>query len=211
MTKMRRLPPGYVVTLDGRAVRSDNLTDPAATPFVHHNPVGGCDKGLGDGRAATNPNHAAGSPPFIPFVDVQLGEVVIELTIPGRAIPKERPRFGQGQAYTPPATRMFEAEVRRYGRYAMGDREPVSGPLLLHVVFWMDRGAKTPPGLIHPIAPGYADTSNLLKAIEDGLQSRPGDPGVFTDDKLIVGINAWKAFTDLEPGTYIRLEALPQG
>lgn len=77
--------------------------------------------------------------------------------IPGRPVPKGRPRFrvarGRVYAYTPPETRAYEELVAVCGRQAIP--RPLEGPVGLSVVAWV-RGRA-------------ADLTNVLKAVEDGL------------------------------------------
>ena len=68
---------------------------------------------------------------------------MIRLTVPGRPVPKGRPRIqirGRGrslraQAYTPPETREYEERVRAHA-LAAGIR-PLDGPVALEADLWL--------------------------------------------------------------------------
>lgn len=80
------------------------------------------------------------------------------VVVPGRPVPKGRPRLGvRGRGvyvYTPPETVAYERTVGWCAKSVF--RQPLHGPVQLRVVLYL-RGKRTP------------DLTNLVKSIEDGL------------------------------------------
>lgn len=118
---------------------------------------------------------------------------VLDFTAPGRPIPKGRPQTGQGRTFTPQRTRDAEeyiAQVAAIAMLAAGHRQPFDEPLGLRATF------------VLPDRRGLADTSNLLKLIEDSVNEI-----VWTDDKWVEEIAARRLIQPLDPhGGYSRLE-----
>jgi len=102
---------------------------------------------------------------------------VIRIVVPGRPVPKGRPRIqirGRGRnlrahAYTPPETREYEERVRDHAR--MAAREPLSGPVHVRLVFWVS--GRRP------------DLDNCIKSALDGLCG-----AALVDDRQVVRIEA---------------------
>lgn len=99
-------------------------------------------------------------------------------------VPKGRPRYANGHAYTPKRTRDYEETIRSAWKYGM-----LEGPLFVEMYFnfpipkkgdplWIGR-----PHLKHP------DLDNLVKAVLDGLQGK-----AFKDDSEVCMINASKTY-----------------
>ena len=89
----------------------------------------------------------------------------LTFTVPGRPVPKGRPRFARGHAYTPKKTRDAEAKVKALALVARqeGPRKPFSGHIGVSLVFW--------------VAPGRrVDIDNLIKTVFDSCN------GVLWDD-----------------------------
>lgn len=93
--------------------------------------------------------------------------VVVAFELNRRPHPKGRPRFGKTHAYTDPKTREFEALVKVACTKAMAGAAPYAGPVELLTLFEY-RDARV------------ADVSNLVKAIEDGMNG-----SAWLDDKQV--------------------------
>ena len=79
----------------------------------------------------------------------------LRIIIPGRPVPKGRPRFGRnGQVYTPKKTREYEELVGWYAKQCM--TEPLEGNVMLHIKTYVKNN----------VSP---DLDNIAKAIMDGL------------------------------------------
>lgn len=95
----------------------------------------------------------------------------MRFTVPGRPVPKERPRRGRnGRFYTPARTRSYEEKVGWAARSA-GVRI-LPGPVSLTARFYLSR---CPPG----------DLDNYLKAVADGLKGI-----AYRDDRQVVKMAA---------------------
>ncbi len=125
---------------------------------------------------------------------------MITFTIPGRPVPKARPRValrGKGAyVYTDPATKAYEEHVGLSYReqYAMRFKGPVE--LWITVYF---RHGRTP------------DLSNCIKSIEDGLNGIAYDDDrqvrrIFADMKFVKSRDEERA--EVEIREYRRLQAL---
>lgn len=120
----------------------------------------------------------------------------LRITIPGRPIPKGRPRFARmGQhvrTFTDKATLTRENWIRQCALQAMsavpGLAFPLDCPLAVRVEFHVARPKSAPRRVTRPAT--KPDLDNLLKAVLDGLSLA----GLFTNDSRIVAIEASKAF-----------------
>lgn len=97
--------------------------------------------------------------------------------IPGRAKPKERPRFAHGKVFTPQATLEYEARVRKAAASAF-EKPLEAGRLSLVAVFYL-KGAR------------HADIDNLLKCVMDGCNRV-----AYLDDKQVKHVEASLVFVD---------------
>ena len=106
-------------------------------------------------------------------------EHVVSFTIPGRPRGKERPRMGRnGKFYTPKRTQEYEEHVAWCAKMAYKE-DPIELPVRLDLVI---RSSKS-----------RADTSNILKSIEDGMNEI-----VYLDDKQIKEIHILRIEGDSE-------------
>jgi len=79
---------------------------------------------------------------------------MVTFVIPGRPVPKQRPRLGkQGQIYTPRETKAYEQTVSRVGRQVF--KNPYDGPVILQVKVYLTAAR--------------GDLDNYIKSIQDGL------------------------------------------
>jgi len=84
-----------------------------------------------------------------------LSKEQIKIVIPGRPVPKGRPRFGRGgNVYTPKRTRGYEELVGWYAKQCM--TEPLEGNVALHIKAYVANNI-------------FPDLDNIAKAIMDGL------------------------------------------
>ena len=121
--------------------------------------------------------------------------IVIELA--GEPDGAGRPRFvrSTGIAFTPSATRKYQAALRLTAQMAMNGRQPLDGPLTVRVIAsfpvpasWSARKrAAAVAGHIHPTVKPDAD--NILKQL-DALNQV-----VFVDDKQVVAAMVTKRYS----------------
>jgi Holliday junction resolvase RusA-like endonuclease len=126
--------------------------------------------------------------------DAQAASVTI--TVRGAAVAKGRARFTRtGFAYTPAKTRQYEAHGRLAAQLAMGERPPLTGPVLLTALIelpvpasWSRR--RIAAAIIGEIRPtSRPDIDNFLKSGMDAINGI-----VVADDSLIVKVVAEKKF-----------------
>lgn len=116
---------------------------------------------------------------------------MISLMLPIEGVPKGRPRFFNGYAVTPEATRRFERDLARLVRsqYAGG---PVAGPLKLTLTFVFVRPKSQGTyrnKLWRPFPSSAPDIDNYAKAVMDACNGV-----LWADDGQIVGLSAWKVY-----------------
>ena len=88
-------------------------------------------------------------------------------TIPGKPVPKGRPRTGQGRVYTPSETRDYETKVGWCGARVMTGRKPSKAWLRVAIDLYGEDIEKV-------------DADNCAKSILDGLQKI-----VYSNDKQV--------------------------
>ena len=94
----------------------------------------------------------------------------VSFTIPGRPVPKQRPRMGpNGHVYTPKNCREYEKKVAATAYTVF--RRPYAGPVALEVNFFLT----SRPG----------DLDNYVKAVSDGLNRI-----AYQDDRQVVELKA---------------------
>lgn len=109
--------------------------------------------------------------------------------VPGRPVPKARPRFGtNGQVYTPTTTRDAERSIG--WEYRNNHREePLAGAVAVDITFYF-RGTRA------------GDIDNYLKTVLDGLNGI-----AWLDDRQIMRLTAEMVFGD-DDSTYIIIDEL---
>jgi len=91
---------------------------------------------------------------------------MIRIIIPGRPVPKQRPRFGRGgHVYTPSKTKQYEELVGWYAKQCIP--EPISENIALHIRVYVKNNV-------------FPDIDNIAKSIMDGLNGI-----AYNDDKQV--------------------------
>ena len=143
-------------------MRHSYMLRPATAETVNGPQVG---VGLGLDTEADNKRHHEQQEP-------------VTIIVAGAPVPKGRPRMTRrGFAYTPAATRKYEARGRLAAQEAMGDRLPIQGPCRLELrvelavpASWSQkRKAAALVGDIRPTT--RPDIDNYLKAAMDSINS----------------------------------------
>jgi len=145
----------------------------------------------------------------IPFALPATRSVVVELA--GAPVPKGRPKFGRGRAYTPTKTRNYETDLRWAAKVAMHGRPPIEGALRVEILAafpipgsWSKmKQARALAGILRPT--GTPDYDNVAKAAGDALNKI-----VWRDDAQIVNATVIKRYSD-KPRLRIEVEALFTG
>jgi crossover junction endodeoxyribonuclease RusA len=116
----------------------------------------------------------------------------LTLTVPGRPVPKARPRMGaNGHVYTPAETKAAEGAVGWAARGALRSTKPTTEPLSITVEFHVaDRRRR--------------DVDNLLKTVLDGLNTI-----AFKDDSQVVHVDALIVVDPANPRTEITIREIP--
>ena len=129
----------------------------------------------------------------------------VKITIPGRPVPKGRPRISyRGRSvilYTPPETENYEKGVARAGKEAC--ESPATGPVEMEIAVYFNTQTKvytkggrrrlgTLPGL-----------DNCVKSIVDGLKKV-----AYVDDRQVTRILAERKFDQVERAEVVIREEL---
>ena len=111
----------------------------------------------------------------------------VKITIPGRPVPKGRPRIGyRGRTvylYTPPETVNYEQDVARLGRLVCGS--PAAGPVELEIVLFFNPQARVKATGGKRRRGPLPDLDNCVKSIVDGLNNV-----AYLDDRQLVRLLA---------------------
>ena len=120
----------------------------------------------------------------------------ITIIISGEPVAKGRPRMTRkGFAYTPAATRKYEAHGRLAAQLAMNDNPPIAGPVRVELLVELPvpaswSGRKQAAALTGDIRPtSRPDVDNYAKAALDAINSI-----VVCDDSQVVDLRTVKRF-----------------
>jgi len=122
----------------------------------------------------------------------------VVIVIDGKPVAKGRPRMTKaGIAFTPSATRKFEAHGRMAAQMAMGERPPIDGPVIMTVEAVLPipkswpkaKAAAAMAGTVRPVT--RPDTDNYAKGALDACNEI-----VFRDDSQVVELVARKVYGD---------------
>ena len=129
----------------------------------------------------------------------------IEFTVPGKPVPKGRPRFSRktGRTYTPKDTSKYEKLVREcYGDNYFFDTEYIKITVIAQFEIPQSYSKKKKQeALAGKIFPTKCDLDNIVKSITDGLNGI-----AFKDDRYIIRLEAEKIFAE-EAETIIIIES----
>jgi Holliday junction resolvase RusA-like endonuclease len=121
----------------------------------------------------------------------------VSFTVAGDPVGKGQPRAfykpGLGvRAFTPAKTRKYMDQVRLFAAQAIADQPPLSGPVSVTMECYLARPGrlvwKSRP-MPAQLAPTLPDLSNIIKAVEDGINRT-----VIIDDRQIVSLVATKFY-----------------
>lgn len=128
---------------------------------------------------------------------------MIRFEIPGKPVPKARPRVVHGHAFTPEKTKDFEALVAMKYKAAGGTVH--DGPVAVAIAVWYQMPKSWPKWkkgdydlMPHTSKP---DLDNVIKSILDGLNGC-----AWEDDAQVSKIRAVKHWYDGEPMTIVIVE-----
>ena len=130
----------------------------------------------------------------------------MKIVIPIPPVSKGRPRFANGQAYTPSKTKEYEATVQLLARSKI--KRPLTGAVRLSIQFYLPipkswSEPKKQAAMAGEIVPTVKpDIDNLTKSIMDALNGGIG----YNDDKQVVELITAKWYG--EPRTEIELEEI---
>lgn len=106
-----------------------------------------------------------------------------EFTVPGKPVPKARPRLGRGgRVFTPQKTVDYENLVANCARAQLPRNWRLDGQYHIDITVWLNSNV-------------FGDLDNMVKSICDGLNHA----GVWDDDKYVCSLTAKRVFGDLEP------------
>ena len=140
----------------------------------------------------------------------------LEFVIPGKPVPKQRPRFGGGKVWTPKKTKDFENLVGYCANLAIIDQKlvcPVKAPVKLTIELYSVgtlpyrcRVIRSSTGKSEAFEVG--DLDNLAKSMMDGMNKV-----VYDDDRQVVDLSIRRCkriITQLAPlpYTYITVQTV---
>lgn len=151
-----------------------------------------------------------------PHLEVVGGVAVIRFFVPGKPVPKARPRFGKDKygrprTYTPEATVTWEQQVAWEARSAVNRLSTASGPevrlpfeqrVLSDLTFFLPKPKSYPKSMT--AVTKKPDLDNLSKAVLDGLSKG----GIIKDDNIVTDEHNRKRYAEVEgvpPGVLVEL------
>jgi len=128
----------------------------------------------------------------------------ITFTVPGRPVPKGRPRVTRFGTYTPDSTKKYEAAVRKAWQDQSGQTFPADTPLavIVSVHFEIPKSISKKQRLAlegQPHTKQRGDLDNVVKSVLDALNG-----AAFPDDAAVCFIIASKDF-HTEPCTEVTI------
>lgn len=115
----------------------------------------------------------------------------LTLTVPGRPVPKARPRMGaNGNVYTPRRTQNAEHDIGWAAKRIIRGRKTAK-PVAVTCIFYVPARTK-------------GDVDNLLKTVLDGLNGI-----AYVDDSQVVQASALIVVDSADPRTDITVTELP--
>lgn len=119
----------------------------------------------------------------------------VKITIPGRPIPKGRPRIGYSgrkvYLYTPSETEKYEKDIATIGKLVCG--HPVTGPVEIEISVYFNPQAKVFTKSGRRRRGTMPDLDNCVKSIVDGLNKV-----AYEDDRQVVRILAERKCDQVE-------------
>lgn len=119
--------------------------------------------------------------------------MIVNFTIPGECISKDRSKFHNGHARTTDKTSYFEQSIK----YLYGKRHYFEGLINVSIDIYSKKPKR--PSYLRPTK---KDIDNMVKAVLDGLNGK-----AFKDDRYICELHASKYYSD-EPRVEVTIEDL---
>jgi Holliday junction resolvase RusA-like endonuclease len=136
--------------------------------------------------------------------------MIVTISIDGPATAKGRPRMSRrGIAYTPAATRKYEAHGRLAAQLAMDGRPPITGPVAVVMSVELPipaswSGKRRAAAIVGDIRPtSRPDIDNYAKCAADAINGI-----VIHDDSQIVELDARKVYS-VAPKLIVTVSTLP--
>ncbi|MGM9640540.1 MAG: RusA family crossover junction endodeoxyribonuclease [Faecousia sp.] len=128
----------------------------------------------------------------------------ISFTVPGRPVPKQRPRVTRHGTYTPEATRNYELSVLTSWQTQSGQRFPDGAPLAVYVTAHFpipESASKKRRAALEgaPHTQHRGDIDNVVKSVLDALNGF-----AFADDSAVCCLRAYKDYRT-EPSTEVTI------
>lgn len=134
----------------------------------------------------------------------------IRFTIPGNPVPKARPRFANGHAFTPEKTRSYEEMVRLFAMKAMRGKKMFTGAVSLSVTAFFPIPQSFTKAVREKAITGRfrhkkkPDWDNVGKIVSDALNGV-----VYADDAVVSDGAVKKRYSDF-PRVEVYVESLEE-